>query len=962
MGSVGQIITGVVGGIVGFVVSGFNPAGAVIGFSLGFSIGGLIFPPDLPGSPKQNDDFNVTGATEGSAVPWIMGRREVQGNVIYFGEVRIEEITEEPGKGGGGGEYVVETRPFAPIHLTLAVDTLITLHGVYDGKRRDWEVVNANVGGTAFQISTGAGVDFNYDPASSPMPGVTSVFSPDMFLGENARNMTPLIFDIEIHPGAAVGAPTLDLTTGVNPACIYYHILTNAQYGRGLDPALINLSSFQDAYEIYRAEDRGMNTLIENGVSSFKSVIEALNFHTNSILRVGFDGRLELYPLRWGNWTAIPLAEEECKEPQVTVKTWAFVDNDFVATFPDEANNFTQRTLRQKNEAVQEMTGSIQSRTYDFPWFTDINNASRRLSELMEEHSFPGAALAVKVSKKHHKIRPGDVIALTHSNYGFNGTPNNGYFRVLEVQDADFGKTGMVLKARQIREPLVVNYVPPTPMPDPDPPVNEPQPPTKVGGHQPTWTHHRHPPKIGSGFGPSPAPGPAPGPGGGGPPGSPGYLAPQEWEPGFFGYPQTHWAARGSGRDIVYLMETVHDQESQLPTGEAGRTVSPRWAYAFCVRDEPVKRRHHYRDDEPLKVTFMAYSTLQPVPSFGHDNADANGFKKEMETGRWALLIGNTEICHFEQVVQVSGSSYEIYGVQRGANGEYLYEWPVDTPVMIVDTRPNELQPGLSYTEWAFRARHIPDIFYATFNARIRTFFQAVDLLGQVAPPDEGWNGALGVTYEDRSGDHSVASGMYPPQNEILCDRSPMPTCQALRHSFGLDWARRSWYAVSYGYGSAIDWIIEFPPFPDDTTGIGTRVAYDEIETPGDPYGAPVEVWDRHFGPTDAAFETFVGAGAAVNGQTYRLYIMANITENPLVDTPIRTIDITFTGVEVLWPAFVYTIGDQVTDATELLGDTLAFWVAVEGRPGHFCRPRLVDKMGNGWSPQFDPTYDVVPT
>jgi len=959
MGSPGKIILGIAGAIVGFVVGG--PGGAVVGFSLGFSVGGLLFPPDISTPTQTTDSFNVTGASEGSPPAFVLGRRVVKGNIIFFGDVVTEEVTEDPGKGGGGGEYVVEVRPYAPVHITLCLDTLLTLHEVADGKGRNWEQLNSDVGGAPLQISTGIGTDFGYLPDAVPMPGVTSVYSDALFLGENARTFPPLSFDVSVLPDATVGDPTLGLSSGVNPANAYWHILTNLQYGLGLDPSSLNLASFQAAYTIYKDEDRGLNVLLENA-TTFKRMVEVLNFHTNSILRVDSEGRLELFPLRWGNWTAVPVAESECKDAQVSVRTWAFVDNDFVATFPDEANRYTQRTIRQKNEAVQEMVGSSQTRTYDFPWFTDIDNATRRLSELMEAHSFPDSVLAIKVSKKFHDIRPGSVIALTHSAYGFDGTPSNGYFRILEVQDADFGKTGMLLKGLQIREPLSTNYVPPIPAPAPPIPIVDPLPPLAVGGLSPKWRSHRHPPEIGSPKGiPAPAPGAPPG-GGGAPIGSPQQLSPLEPEANFFGYPMPFWAARGGGRDVLYMMETAHAKTANLPVGEAGRTISNRWAFGFYAA-QTIGAKQHFRGDEPLPVSLNGFSG-QLLPDFGLDSADANGFFRKQETGPWALLIGNTEIALFEQIVLVNGTDYEIYGLKRGANKEYLYEWPTNTPLLVINLRPFSRQIGLPQSEWAFRQRYIRQVDYddPTLLARIRTFFQTADLAGHVQRPDQGWNGVNGETWEDRAGAIAHASGFYAPANEHLANRGPMPTCQAYKKGTSGSGVERSWYAEDNGIGASGDWIVELPPFPDDSTGIGDRVAYDQLETVGEPFGPPVDPWERFHGPTDLPFNDHVGASAAVNGQLYRLFIMANITQDPLVDTPIREIDVSFSGAEVEWPAFLYTVALQITDGVTSLGATIAFWVAVRGRGNHFCRPRLVDKIGFAWPPQEDPLLAIVPS
>lgn len=450
--------------------------------------------------------------------------------------------------------------------------------------------------------------------------------------------------------------------------------------------------------------------------------------------------------------------------------------------------------------------------------------------------------------------------------------------------------------------------------------------------------------------------------GGGGPPGSPTWLIPLTLEGDFYGYPLKLWAARGSGRDLVGLFEVVHAQLLDLPIATSGRTPSTRWAYAFSSLTT-VPARHHFRSDEPFQLTFRRYPN-QVGPSFGHDAVDANGFYDAMETGRFALLIGNTELCLFEQLVPVSGDTFHIYGLCRGVNKEYLYRWPIGTPVALVDTRPHDLPNGMRQSNWAFRQRNLrlADYDDPAYDARVRTFVQAVDLNGVVQAPDEGLGGDAGKTWQSRAGAKESACSLYAPANEILANRAPMPTCQAYKKGSGdLSGEARSWYAEASALASVNDWVVEFPPFPDDFSGIGDRVAFDEVDN-GGVFGPPETYWERSYGATDASFDSFVGANAAVNGQTYRLFILDKPDDDPLIDSALRTLDITFSGSEETWPAFLYTGALQTSDGVASSGNSLVFWVAVQGLNGHFCRPRLVDKIGNDWGPQEDPAYLIFPS
>lgn len=98
----GSLIGGVVGATIGFVASGFNPMGAVYGFSLGSMAGGLLLPTDMPKQygPRLTD-LRVQASEYGAPIPIVYGTVAIQGTVIWAGDlVEVASETETGGKGG----------------------------------------------------------------------------------------------------------------------------------------------------------------------------------------------------------------------------------------------------------------------------------------------------------------------------------------------------------------------------------------------------------------------------------------------------------------------------------------------------------------------------------------------------------------------------------------------------------------------------------------------------------------------------------------------------------------------------------------------------------------------------------------------------------------------------------------------------------------------------------------------
>lgn len=93
----GSTIGGVVGGVIGFVVSGFNPAGAMWGWQIG-SLVGAIVDPDVIEGPRLQESRTQT-ATDGVALTYGYGTYRCAGNVTWVDEVK-EHRHEDDGKGG----------------------------------------------------------------------------------------------------------------------------------------------------------------------------------------------------------------------------------------------------------------------------------------------------------------------------------------------------------------------------------------------------------------------------------------------------------------------------------------------------------------------------------------------------------------------------------------------------------------------------------------------------------------------------------------------------------------------------------------------------------------------------------------------------------------------------------------------------------------------------------------------
>lgn len=122
--SLGQTLGGVVGGVIGFIGSGGNFMGAVKGFAIGSSIGGMIDPPpgpDLKGPTLEDKSFN--SAAYGVSLATLHGTIAHTGSIIYLENNEYKAVAKKQktgGKGGGSKGSYTTTTYFATFAVAIA--------------------------------------------------------------------------------------------------------------------------------------------------------------------------------------------------------------------------------------------------------------------------------------------------------------------------------------------------------------------------------------------------------------------------------------------------------------------------------------------------------------------------------------------------------------------------------------------------------------------------------------------------------------------------------------------------------------------------------------------------------------------------------------------------------------------------------------------------------------------------
>jgi hypothetical protein len=98
-GGIGQLLVATAAAVIGFVVSGGNPMGAAIGFSIGMMAGGIIWPADggTQVGPRLADK-EVQSSAYGVAQPLVYGSYRLSGNIIWSLNISEQETVKRVGK------------------------------------------------------------------------------------------------------------------------------------------------------------------------------------------------------------------------------------------------------------------------------------------------------------------------------------------------------------------------------------------------------------------------------------------------------------------------------------------------------------------------------------------------------------------------------------------------------------------------------------------------------------------------------------------------------------------------------------------------------------------------------------------------------------------------------------------------------------------------------------------------
>lgn len=159
-------VGGAIGAVVGFVATGYNPAGARWGWMIGSAIGAQFEEGPTVEGPRLND-LKTQTSDYGTFVPLIYGRARIGGNVFWATEVKETKNKDEVSSKGGPSQTNVTYTYSASFAVALCDNEIL-------GVRRVW--MNGELVFTASQNASSGSIRVSNEKKESIQAGGFTVY------------------------------------------------------------------------------------------------------------------------------------------------------------------------------------------------------------------------------------------------------------------------------------------------------------------------------------------------------------------------------------------------------------------------------------------------------------------------------------------------------------------------------------------------------------------------------------------------------------------------------------------------------------------------------------------------------------------------------------------------------------------------------------------------------------------
>jgi len=237
---------------------------------------------------------------------------------------------------------------------------------------------------------------------------------------------------IKVRGSADTGNPSYHLA---NPAAIYYEVLTNKIWGRGLSSDIIDEASFIATSEYYEAKNIGLGLVVEQS-DDIGAFLEGIQSHCRTLLT--WDGEVyklkSLLDITETHSEILTLRDSELKMLTLGVPLWESTTNELRAEFTSsERGERPDSVTAQDIGNVEILNSRIIPQRIQLPGFNNWNLAYQQVARLLSEVSYPWRTAQWEMNRFKSHVAVGDIVRIVWSE--FTATPVTSYWMIMNLQD-----------------------------------------------------------------------------------------------------------------------------------------------------------------------------------------------------------------------------------------------------------------------------------------------------------------------------------------------------------------------------------------------------------------------------------------------------------------------------------------------------------------------------------------------
>jgi len=426
--------------------------------------------PKTPDEPEAAglDQFRLPTAQVGREFPVLFGRKKITSqNVVWYGDLDIEEITEKVSSGMFSSTRVTKGyKYYLGMHMIIAHDIDYILEIAVDGKTA-WSGGSA---GGRISVSAedlfggpdqagGLSGEIDFEPGHetqwpndylqshlgwSVVPafrGVACFVVRNFYFGTSEYIKPWEIWAQKIYDTWNPSTAQIGSNGDMNPAHIIRETLLNRRWGMGYNEADIDDTAFSNAASTLYNEGFGLSMLWDHSSSIENFIAEILKHIDGSLFTDLRTGKFTIKLVRDDyDINSIPLFDESniTKIDSFKRRTLEDITNSVTVQFWDRESG-KDGSITRADIAMVSRTGSTNNTTLQYKGVANKELAEFILSRDLRGLSTPLASATILTTRDGLRLAPGDPFIFSWPRYGVEET----VMRVTMIEYGEFGDSSI---------------------------------------------------------------------------------------------------------------------------------------------------------------------------------------------------------------------------------------------------------------------------------------------------------------------------------------------------------------------------------------------------------------------------------------------------------------------------------------------------------------------------------------